>query len=466
MKHLARRKAAERRFRYMAGGAVMFSAGMLVVLLCSIILQSLPAFTSHTAALSLAPQTEEAPAEALSAYHDQAKAALARAIGADRAEPETELELNQLLSRLSLVKAQEQLENAAGPARLKLVLSDDADIFLERLSHEAEPISGVTGAQDSGAVLLVDGPNVYCLIGQAGGGMQAERLAGIEPWRPEAMEQGRLLKLTRPEAERALSDRQAAWLISLKAQGLIDRRFNTNLFTRADSAYPELAGIVGALAGTILLLIVAACVAMPAGLASAVYLEEFAPQNAMTRFLELFINNLAAVPSIIFGLFGAAVLINYIGMPRSVPLVGGIILGLIAYPTIVLSARSALGAVPNSVRDASFGIGASRGQTVWHHTLPQAAPGIVTGAIIAFARAIGESAPLLLIGMVAFVADVPRSVTEEATALPVLIYSWSTSAERAWQPAAAAAILILLAIMFAMSAAALIIRQRYQRRRP
>jgi len=209
---------------------------------------------------------------------------------------------------------------------------------------------------------------------------------------------------------------------------------------------------------------VTALFAIPVGILAAVYLEEFAPKNRMTNIIELNINNLAAVPSIIFGLLGAALFINAFGMPRSVPLVGGLVLGLLVLPTVIIASRAALKSVPPSVRTAALGLGASQTQSVFHHVLPLAAPGIMTGAILAMARALGETAPLLLIGMVAFVNEVPTGPTQEATTLPVLIYKWFSGAERAWEPMTSAVIIILLATLVLMNLAVVLLRRRFERR--
>ena len=246
--------------------------------------------------------------------------------------------------------------------------------------------------------------------------------------------------------------------------GDIVRRPNTSLLTHADSTYPELAGLAAGLAGSFWIMLVTLILSLPVGVMAAIYLEEFAPRNWVTDFIEVNINNLAAVPSIVFGLLGAAVFINFFDLPRSSPLVGGLVLSLITLPTIIIATRAALGAVPPSIREGALAVGASLPQTVFHHVLPLAAPGVLTGAIIGLARALGETAPLLLIGMVACVADPPETMLDSATALPVLVYKWSSGAERAWQPMTSAAIIILLIFMFAMNALAVYLRRRLERR--
>lgn len=271
-------------------------------------------------------------------------------------------------------------------------------------------------------------------------------------------------ELSVPEADRLVTDHQIVWADHMLGRGDIVRRPNMTLLTHADSTYPELAGLAAGLAGSFWIMLVTLVLSLPVGVMAAIYLEEFAPRNWVTDFIEVNINNLAAVPSIVFGLLGAAVFINFFDLPRSSPLVGGLVLSLITLPTIIIATRAALGAVPPSIREGALAVGASLPQTVFHHVLPLAAPGILTGAIIGLARALGETAPLLLIGMVAFVADPPESMLDSATALPVLVYKWSSGAERAWQPMTSAAIIVLLVFMFAMNALAVYLRRRLERR--
>ena len=269
---------------------------------------------------------------------------------------------------------------------------------------------------------------------------------------------------TRPEADRRLSDKQIAWFDRLAADGRVESRFNVTFFTAGDSREPELAGIWGAAMGSFFTLMVTLTLSFPLGAATAVYLEEFAPRNRLTSLIEVNINNLAAVPSIVFGLLGLAVFINLFGLPRSAPLVGGLVLTLMTLPTIIIAGRAALKSVPPSIRDAALGVGASKMQMIAHHVLPLAMPGMLTGAIIGMARALGETAPLLMIGMVAFVVDVPQSVTDAATALPVQIFLWLDSPERAFVERASAAIMVLLAFLIAMNAMAVVLRRRFERR--
>jgi phosphate transport system permease protein len=267
-----------------------------------------------------------------------------------------------------------------------------------------------------------------------------------------------------PEAERRISDRQLAWIDELERQGRIDRRFNATFFTSGDSRDPELAGVWGATVGSFFMLLVTLALSFPLGAATAIYLEEFAPRNRWTDLIEVNINNLAAVPSIVFGLLGLAVFINLFGLPRSAPLVGGLVLSLMTLPVVIIAARAALTAVPPSIREAALGVGASNMQVVFHHVLPLAMPGMLTGTIIGMARALGESAPLLMIGMVAFIVDIPSSPLDPATALPVQIYLWADSPERAFVERTSAAILVLLAFLVLMNAAAILLRKRFEQR--
>jgi len=272
------------------------------------------------------------------------------------------------------------------------------------------------------------------------------------------------LRSDAPESEQRLKDYQFAWLEALDADRRLEKRFNTRLFSAGDSREPELAGIWGAVAGSFYTLIVTLSLSLPIGVAAAIYLEEFAPRNRWTDLIEVNINNLAAVPSIVFGLLGLAVFINFFHLPRSSPLVGGLVLTLMTLPVIIIAGRSALKSVPPSIREGALGVGASPMQTVLHHVLPLALPGMLTGAIIGMARALGESAPLLMIGMVAFIVEIPRSTLDAATVLPVQIYLWADSPERAFVERTSAAILVLLAFLILMNGLAVYLRKRYERR--
>lgn len=268
-----------------------------------------------------------------------------------------------------------------------------------------------------------------------------------------------------PEADRRIKDFQLAWLDKLAAENRIERQFNTTFFTRGDSREPEQAGILSALMGSIYTMSLTLLFAFPLGVMAAIYLEEFAPKNNVwVDFIEVNINNLAAVPSIIFGLLGLAIFIQVFGMPRSSPLIGSFVLTLMILPTIIIASRAALKSVPPSIREGALGIGASKTQSVFHHVVPLAMPGILTGTIIGMAHAVGESAPLLMIGMVAFIVDVPHSITDPATILPVQIYLWADSPERAFTERTSAAIIILLAFMITMNMLAIVLRKQFERR--
>jgi phosphate transport system permease protein len=267
-----------------------------------------------------------------------------------------------------------------------------------------------------------------------------------------------------PESLRRLSDPEVAFLERLRADGRIERGFNWLFFASGDSREPELAGIRGALVGTALTLLVTLLLSLPIGVLAAIYLEEFAPKNRATDLIEININNLAAVPSIVFGLLGLAVFLNFFGLPRSAPLVGGLVLALLVLPTIIIAARAALKAVPPSIKEAALGVGASHQQAVFHHVLPLAMPGIMTGTIIGMAHALGETAPLLMIGMVAFIVDVPQALTDAATVLPVQVYLWSDLPEPAFKAKTAAAIIVLLVFLFLMNGLAIYLRKKFERR--
>ena len=273
------------------------------------------------------------------------------------------------------------------------------------------------------------------------------------------------IKRDTDESRRKVSNQQIAWADTLKERGVIKKRFNKILFMNPDSRDPELAGIASAVVGSVMILVVAFVLAFPIGVGSAIYLDEFAPKNKFTDFIEININNLAAVPSIVFGLLGLAVFLNFMGMPRSIPLVGGMVLALRVFPTITIATRSALQGVSPSIVDGALSLGASHTQAVFQQKLPLAAPGILTGSIIGMAQALGETAPLLMIGMVAFVTEVPNSVTEPATALPVQIFLWSDSAERAWAERTSAAIIVLLVVLITMNGFAIWLRNRLEQRR-
>jgi phosphate transport system permease protein len=245
-----------------------------------------------------------------------------------------------------------------------------------------------------------------------------------------------------------------------KGVGGIDLAF----LTGSDSTEAERAGVWGALKGSFLTILVTMGLAFPVGVLAALYLEEFAPRNRWTDLIEVSINNLAAVPSIIFGLLGLAVFLNFMHLPRSAPLVGGLTLALMTMPVIVIAGRNAIKAVPPSIRDAALGIGASKMQVVFHHVLPLALPGVLTGTIIGMARALGETAPLLMIGMRAFIVSPPQGITDPSSVLPVQIFLWSDEVDSAFVEKTSAAIIVLLLFMLAMNGLAIYLRNRFERR--
>ena len=283
-------------------------------------------------------------------------------------------------------------------------------------------------------------------------------------WAPADDEVDMLVKGAARRDSGRFSDKQLAWLDRLEAEGRLRTAFNWRFFSNGDSREPELAGILGAIAGSFFALATCLVLSFPLGVMTAIYLEEFAPRNRWTDLVEININNLAAVPSIVFGLLGLAIFLGFMGLTRSAPLVGGMVLALMTLPTVIIATRASLRAVPPSIREAAIGLGASRMQAMLHHTLPLAMPGVMTGTIIGMAQALGETAPLIMIGMVAFIVDVPQGLLDPASALPVQIYIWADSPERAFAEKTAAAILVLLAFLIVMNLAAVLLRRRFERR--
>ena len=266
------------------------------------------------------------------------------------------------------------------------------------------------------------------------------------------------------ESNRPLSNAQISWINFMVEKNMIEKKFNVSFFSNGDSRNSEEAGILGAMVGSFLALMVTIIAAFPLGVMSAIYLEEFAPKNKFTNFIEVNINNLAAVPSIVFGLLGLAIFLNFFGLPRSSPLAGGLVLALMTLPTIIISSRVAIKSVPPSIREAAMGVGASKMQSVFHHVIPLAIPGILTGTIIGMARALGETAPLLMMGMVAFIVDVPQSITDPSTVLPAQIFLWSDQPERGFEEKTASATIILLGFLLTMNALAVFLRYKYERK--
>lgn len=261
-----------------------------------------------------------------------------------------------------------------------------------------------------------------------------------------------------------LKPKQQRVVDRLQKEGRAKLAFNTGFFTNGDSKMPEIAGIFSAVIGSVYVLSLTLLFSVPIGVMTAIYLEEFAPDNPFTQAIEVNINNLAAIPSILFGLLGLAIFINFMGVPRSSALAGGLTLGLMTLPIIIISTRAALRAVPDSIREGAHAVGASPWQVVWHHVLPLSLPGILTGTIIGLAQAMGETAPLLIVGMMAYIPDPPTGITDAATVLPAQIYTWSAASLRAFSERTAAAIIVLLAVLLTLNATAVFLRKKYERR--
>ncbi len=414
---LARRYAAEKRFRFYGIFAIAASLLFLAVLLTSIFIKGLPAFTATKVQLEVTLDTELLGIDA-TANEDAIRAANYAAV---------------------IKKAmRERFPDATKRKQKK---------ELDRLMS--------TGAEYDIARRVQENPN---LLGQT-----------VTLWLQADDELDALIKsgvdLTKPDAiSTRMSDQQIAWANQFKETGEVKTGFNTAFFTNGDSREPEQAGIRAALTGSAFTLLVTFLLSFPIAVAAAIYLEEFAPQNRWTDIIEVNINNLAAVPSIVFGLLGLAVFINFMHLPRSAPIVGGLVLSLMTLPTIIIASRASLKAVPPSIREAATGLGASPQQVVWHHVLPLAMPGILTGTIIGLAQALGETAPLLMIGMVAFIVDIPTSITDASTVLPVQVFLWADSPERAFVERTSAAIIVLLGFLVAMNAVAVLLRKKFERR--
>jgi len=406
-----KRAAAETRFRLMGLSAVVVSGLFLVLLLWTVIGNALPAFTYNYVNLPLDLTSEKLTRENAGNfdYRKTTRNAIQEAFP-DVTDRKAKRTVRKLLSSGAAISVRwdvaDNLDWVGTEQTVALPLSDTADLYLKGLAGD----------------------------------------------------------ITRPESERQISDKEIELLDDLKSRGLIETNWNSIFFSNGASREPEMAGIWGAVVGSFLTLIVTLLLSFPVGVGAAVYLEEFAPKNKVTDFLEVNINNLAAVPSIVFGLLGLAIFLNWGNLPRSAPLVGGMVLALMTLPTIIIAARAALKSVPPSIREAALGVGASETQATFHHVLPLAMPGVLTGAIIGMARALGETAPLLMIGMVAFIVDIPGSFTDPATVLPVQIYMWADFPEIGFQQKTAAATLILLGFLILMNGFAVWLRSRFERR--
>jgi phosphate transport system permease protein len=411
---LKKRYARERRFRFYGKLAVFTGFAFLVILLTDIVVKGLPAFTQHYIEVPVTLDSEDLGISSDSPAEELGRADYSGAI------------------KKSLREMFPEVSGRKDKRRLYRLISVGAEYDLRDM------------------VLADPG-----MIGQTN-----------EVWLRAHSEAGSYLKgqVSRdlPEGERRVKDIQMDWLDRLTEEGRTESRFNTTFFTEGDSREPEMAGIRAALYGSFFTLVVTFLLAFPIGVSAAVYLEEFAPRNRITDLIEININNLAAVPSIVFGLLGLAVFINFFELPRSAPLVGGIVLSLMTLPTIIITSRAAIQAVSPSIREAALGVGASRLQTVFHHVLPVAMPGVLTGSIIGMAQALGETAPLLMIGMVAFIMDVPGGVTDPATVLPVQIFLWADSPERGFTEKTSAAIMVLMGFLIVMNALAIYLRKRFE----
>lgn len=410
------RYRAERRFKMYGAGAVIIATAMLFLLVGSIVSNGWSAFYQHHISLDV--------------YFDEAE------IDPDGGRaPETFAKADyRKMARESLKARFPEVKGRRDKRKLYGLLSSGVDLQLLRMVQDDPSIIGKTVS-----VQLTASDDVDSFLK----GMIDRDL---------------------PESDRRVKDKEIAWLDALEADGALGSGFNISFWTSGDSREPELAGFWGAMVGSFFTLLVTLALSFPVGVLAAVYLEEFAPKNRWTDLIEVNINNLAAVPSIVFGLLGLAVFLNFFGLPRSAPLVGGMVLALMTLPTIIIASRAALKAVPPSIREAALGVGASRLQVVTHHVVPLAMPGILTGTIIGMAQALGETAPLLMIGMVAFIVDVPGGVTDPSTVMPVQIYLWADSPERAFVALTSAAIMALLGFLIIMNTLAVVLRKRFERR--
>jgi phosphate transport system permease protein len=414
---MRRRRRAEIRFQLYGLAAIAVGLAFLVILFTSIIGNGWTAFfqTSIKLPITFDPQeidpdgNRSPSALAQANYQKLAYTALYKVLGVDPSNRPQRTAANALLSR-------------------------DTDFQLRQMVTADPSLIGQT-------------KNVWVLVSG----------------NVDAFEKGRIDRGL-PQANRQISDQQIAWIDKLTGEGVMQKLFNAGLFTNTASSQPETAGLAVALLGSFYIMLIVALLSVPLGVAAAIYLEEFAPKNRFTDLIEVNINNLAAVPSIVFGLLGLAVFINFAGLPRSASLVGGLVLTLRTLPTVMIATRASITAVPPSIREAALGVGASKVQTIFHHVLPLSLPGIITGTILGLIQALGETAPLLMIGMVAFVVDIPKSPLDPATALPVQIYMWATEAERGFVEKTAGATIVLLAIIAVMNIVAMILRRRYERK--
>jgi phosphate transport system permease protein len=380
-------------------------------------------------------------------------------------------QVTALTARLTAAKAS-GVGVPAAEAFLDQAVSNVAGIEAEINADKSNIVAFREAARGVGGALPLTSSKPSVFVETASGTYQLTSLTPtlataqllVRPSATQTNQSWTMVQIATPQDGRSVSDKTIAYGRQLKSMGLIRPALNATIFTNSDSNEPELSGLLSAFVGSLLTLAVTLCLAVPIGVATAVYLEEFAPKNWITDFIEVNINNLAAVPSIVFGLLGFAVFLTFFNMPRSAPIVGGIVLALMSLPVIIIASRAALKAVPPSIREAALGVGASKMQATFHHVLPLAMPGIMTGSILAMAHALGETAPLLMIGMVAFIADVPTGLTDSATVLPVELFMWAGRPERAWEPRTALAIILLLVFMILMNGLAIYLRRKFERR--
>jgi phosphate transport system permease protein len=489
---VAKRYRAERRFKFYGIAAIAVTAVFLVLLFTDILAKGLPAFVESRISLpvkidqaAVDPQNSKDPKVIRTGDFDGPIRQAFRDLFPDVTSRADRKKLLGLLSSgaaddfRAMVVSDPSL--IGQDAKVPVLLSDDADQYLkgrqtgvERFPGQGTMTPAAQGEQfklttdaatlpSPGDIIRMNG-GAFRVLSLANGALLAEQVAAPKTLDPVASGAWDILRFTVPENNRRIDDQEALWLEHLKERGIAESNIAWRFFTSGDSREPELAGIKGALMGSILTLLVTLFLCLPIGVAAAIYLEEFAPKNRFTQLIEVNINNLAAVPSIVFGLLGLSVFLNFFGLPRSAPLVGGLVLALLVLPTIIIASRAALRAVPPSIKEAALGVGASHQQAIFHHVLPLAMPGIMTGTIIGMAHALGETAPLLMIGMVAFIVDIPSGFTDAATALPIQIYLWSDLPEIAFQSKTAGAIIVLLAFLFVMNAAAIMLRKRFERR--
>ena len=413
---LMRRRRAERRFRIYGFASIALVLAFLLVLLASIVAKGYTAFWQTEIRLDI-----DFAAETIDPAGTRSEKALRDAD-------------YQGLIKEALRKAFPDVQSRADKRDLYKLISENAGFALQRM-------------------VLAD----LSVIGTS-------RRVGLTAGADIDMAAKGHIDTAVPESQRRVSDKQLAWMRTLAQRGDIVQAFNSTFFTSGDSRNPEAAGVWGAVVGSFYTLAVTLLLAFPLGVMAAIYLEEFAPRNRWTDLIEVNINNLAAVPSIVFGLLGLAIFLNFFGLPRSAPLVGGMVLALMTLPTVIIAARASIQAVPPSIREAALAVGASRMQAVTDHVLPLAMPGVLTGTIIGMARALGESAPLLMIGMVAFIVEIPQGPLDPATVLPVQVYLWADSPERAFLERTSAAILVLLVFLVVMNLSAVLLRKKFERR--